>query len=186
MLPGLRPSRIHTIDDALVGNPTECAAAYDRSLRAHFRDGDDLVTAPGGNGELLPVFDAVLLGMGPDGHTASLFPGHQIADYDGATPWILPVTESPKPPPTRVTFTMPVINAARNVVFVCTGEGKKEAVKGVLQDGDASLPSARVAPWAGKLRWWLDEGAASLLDRNVVKVSDYKDEMAAADDSLLK
>ncbi|KAI9029451.1 glucosamine-6-phosphate isomerases/6-phosphogluconolactonase-domain-containing protein [Hyaloraphidium curvatum] len=171
LLPALRNSRIHAIDDSLAGNPEACAAAYDRSLRAHFRDPEDLVDAAGGK---LPVFDAIFLGMGPDGHTASLFPGHPVADFADASPWILPITDSPKPPPSRVTMTLPVINAARNVVFVCTGEGKREAVRSVLQEGDAGIPSARVAPKEGVLRWWLDEAAAGLLDREKVAVADYR------------
>lgn len=173
-LPQLRPSRIHTIDDSLISNPEQCAAAYDRSMRAHFRESDELCEGP--DGGKLPVFDAIFLGMGPDGHTASLFPGHEHVEYASTAKWILPITDSPKPPPSRVTFTLPVINAARNVVFVCTGDGKKESVKLVLHDRDAGIPSARVKPVNGGLRWWLDEPAASLLDRTVVSVADYRAE----------
>lgn len=64
----------------------------------------------------LPIFDLILLGLGPDGHVASLFPNRsQTAATNG--PWILPVSDSPKPPPKRITMTMPVINAvsSRNV-----------------------------------------------------------------------
>ncbi len=69
-----------------------------------------------------PVFDLMLLGMGPDGHVASLFPNKaQTAATSG---WVLPVTNSPKPPPERITMTMPVINAAKEVIMVCAGQDK--------------------------------------------------------------
>lgn len=125
----------------------------------------------------LPVFDAILLGMGPDGHTASLFPGHPLSSFSAATPWVKHISDSPKPPPSRVTFTLPVLNAARNVVFVCTGDGKREAVKRVLELNDTEVPSALVRPTAGKLRWFLDAPAASDLK---VNVTDYRAEFGLA------
>ncbi len=70
-----------------------------------------------------PVFDLILLGVGPDGHVASLFPHRSTLSEDKA--WVLPVDNSPKPPPERITMTLPVINAAKDVVFVTLGEVRR-------------------------------------------------------------
>jgi 6-phosphogluconolactonase len=83
-------------------------------------------------------FDLVLLGIGPDGHTASLFPGDSALEAAG------PVVRVVRPDHPRLTFTYPVLNAARCVAFMVSGEGKREQVGRVLA-GDRSLPAARVA-----------------------------------------
>ena len=85
------------------------------------------------------VFDVVLLGMGPDGHTASLFPGHSALDVLDAS--CVAVRESPKPPPERVTFSLPVLRAARFTLLLVTGADKAQALAGV-RAGDRSLPAA--------------------------------------------
>ncbi|XP_026285381.1 6-phosphogluconolactonase [Frankliniella occidentalis] len=108
----------------------------------------------------LPRFDALLLGMGPDGHTCSLFPGHRLLDETSV--WIAPITNSPKPPPSRITLTFPIINNAENCIFAISGQGKAEMVKRILKDKE-DLPAGRVKPADGKLFWILDEGASSLL-----------------------
>ena len=104
----------------------------------------------------IPRFDLILLGMGPDGHTASLFPGHPAVEEK--TRLVVRVDGAPKPPPSRVTFTLPLLNAARHVAFLVTGADKNAALRRVL-NGDPSLPAARVAPRDGTLAFLSDAAA---------------------------
>lgn len=109
-----------------------------------------------------PKFDLMLLGMGPDGHIASLFPGHPLVQENKQ--WVSFIENSPKPPPRRITFTFPVINSSANVALVVAGAEKADAVNVVLGDGQNSelLPVQMVSP-EGELTWFLDRGAASKL-----------------------
>ncbi|HQQ76198.1 MAG TPA: 6-phosphogluconolactonase [Thermoanaerobaculia bacterium] len=104
----------------------------------------------------IPRFDLILLGLGQDGHTASLFPGHPAVEEK--TRLVVRVDGAPKPPPSRVTFTLPLINAARHVAFLVTGKDKNAALRRVL-NGDPSLPAARVAPVDGTLAFLSDAAA---------------------------
>ena len=107
-----------------------------------------------GNGR----FDLILLGIGPDGHTASLFPNHKLLKEEKRM--VAAILDSPKPPPQRITFTYPVINAARAVVFVCSGASKAEIVNKAaipleeIKDWENSYPCARVRPIDGTLSWF--------------------------------
>lgn len=110
----------------------------------------------------VPCFDVLLLGLGPDGHTCSLFPDHKLLNE--ASLWVCPINDSPKPPPSRITLTLPVINNAKKCIFAVTGSGKAEIVKRILQDRE-NLPAARVQPHNGELYWILDEGAAKFVEK---------------------
>lgn len=109
-----------------------------------------------------PKFDLMLMGMGPDGHIASLFPGHHLLQENEK--WVTFINDSPKPPPQRISFTLPVINASANIALVVAGSGKASAVHSALSDVSNSevLPVQLVSP-DGELTWFLDKGAASKL-----------------------
>ena len=117
-----------------------------------------------GDSEELPKFDLLLLGMGPDGHTCSLFPAHNLLEE--TSEMIVTISDSPKPPPSRITMTYPIINNAAAVVFLSCGAGKAEILKQVLEPekGSVLLPAARVKP-DGQLIWFMDEAAAAQLSK---------------------
>ena len=145
---GLAAARVHRIAGELA-DPAAAAAAYERALV-------DALGAP-------PVLDVVLLGMGPDGHTASLFPGSP--GLDETRRWVIanPVT-SPlvHGTTTRITLSAPAINAARHVRFLVAGADKAAALAAVLEGPrDARYPSQRIAPAPGDLAWLVDEAAAA-------------------------
>ncbi|KAG9045064.1 suppressor of los1-1 [Tulasnella sp. UAMH 9824] len=106
-----------------------------------------------------PVLDLILLGMGPDGHTASLFPGYPWQPEDEGY-WVRPVENSPKPPPKRITLSLGAINHARKVAFVATGAGKQDMLQRILDNQDEELPSATIKPETGALYWFVDDAAA--------------------------
>lgn len=143
------PERVHEMpaSDGERGVDLDAAAAaYGATMRA---------LGSGG-------FDVVLLGMGPDGHVASLFPGYPQLDVDDEI--AVGVRNSPKPPPDRISLTFAALERAREVWFLVTGEAKAEAVKRALTPGMdfRAVPAARPR---GRERtvWLLDEAAASLV-----------------------
>ena len=113
-----------------------------------------------------PAFDVILLGMGDDGHCASLFPG--MPTLTVTDKWVVSSPPGTLPPPVdRVTFTFPVLNAARSVLFLVEGAKKAPAVRDILERGAPVNvhPSAGVQPVNGKLLWLLDRTAAELLTK---------------------
>lgn len=112
-------------------------------------------------GNPLPQFDLLLLGMGPDGHTCSLFPGHKLLEETSR--WVAPITDSPKPPPSRITLTFPVINNARVCAFAVSGKEKAEMIKRIHVDKE-DLPSTRVKPICGNIHWIVDKDAGAFLN----------------------
>jgi 6-phosphogluconolactonase len=140
---GVDPSRVHeigTADD--FATVADAAEGYGRELRTH------------GSG----AFDVVMLGVGPDGHVASLFPGHPALDVEDDI--AVAVTDSPKPPPERVTLTFPALNRTRATWLVVSGADKADAVARALAGGD--VPAARVGGTEETV-WFLDRAAASAL-----------------------
>ena len=157
----LPQENIVAVDPTLHHDPQAMAQSYQRALLGLF----PAASPP----QVLPVIDLLLLGMGPDGHTCSLFPGHPLLDE--RTLLVAPIFDSPKPPPTRVTLTLPVVNAAARVVFVCTGESKAAPLRDILEsdiDGHL-LPAKLVKPTASPVVWLVDEPAAKLLVTTPVK-----------------
>lgn len=111
-----------------------------------------------------PGFDLLLLGMGADGHVASLFPGSPALEETTAWVVVNPIAQMGT---RRLTLTLPVLNAAREVWLIVTGANKAERVQQAFAAGedDQTLPVMRVRPRAGKLVWWLDAEAARLLPK---------------------
>ena len=126
-------------------DPEEAAADYADTLHAAF---------PGE-----ATFDLVLLGLGSDGHTASLFPGDPAATAMDSVPWVRAVTAPPRHAVrTRLSLTLPVINRARSVFFLVSGAAKHDAVDAVLEAQDPTLPPTHVRPQQ-HATWFLDEAA---------------------------
>jgi 6-phosphogluconolactonase len=119
----------------------------------------ELAELAGGDGDL-PRFDVLLLGMGPEGHVASIFPDSPATQDDRP---VLPVHDCPKPPPTRISLGFSAINTAEEVWLLVAGEAKAEAVaRGVRGASGTELPAGAVHGRRAT-RWLLDEGAASRL-----------------------
>jgi 6-phosphogluconolactonase len=131
--------------------PARAADEYEAVLRREFAREDHL-----------PQLDFVLLGLGPDGHTASLFPGTRAVEETRR--WVA-ANHVPKLQEWRLTLTLPVLNAARRAVFLVVGTGKRDAVTAVLRAERASpvLPASLVRPSNGSLVWIVDEAAAASL-----------------------
>jgi 6-phosphogluconolactonase len=149
----LPESNIHRMEGELPAQ--EAADSYQHLLQ-------DFFALPAGE---WPRFDLVLLGMGPDGHTASLFPGSQaLAERKRlvAANWVEKFASF------RLTLTFPVLNHAAEVLFLVTGADKAGMLKSVLE-GDSSAvacPAQRVRPTAGRLLWYTDQAAAAQLSRS--------------------
>lgn len=136
-------------------DPEEAAHEYENTIRQFFQS----------NPGEFPSFDLMLLGLGPDGHTASLFPGTAALKETERT-CVANYVE--KFGHHRITLTYPVINNAKNVFFLVTGASKADIVKDVLQGEDGRFPAQFVHPkkteGGGNLEWFLDKAAASKLD----------------------
>ncbi|MBL7959637.1 6-phosphogluconolactonase [bacterium] len=142
------PANIHRV--ASEEDPMLAAQQYEDDIREFFGISDGI----------FPEFDLILLGMGDDGHTASLFPDTEALKVQDR----LVVDNFVKKLNThRITFTFPIINHARNVLFIISGSVKSKMIKQVLANTDApkTLPSQLVQPKSGSLFWFLDKDAAA-------------------------
>lgn len=148
VLPNLPRENIHPIDGVI--NPDQSTIFYTSEIRRHVEVANHL-----------PIFDWIWLGMGDDGHTASLFVDGVPLDDDCWTA----VAQHPVSRQKRVTITMSVINAAKRVTFLVTGKSKAEMVATILESGSHYLtyPAKHVAPTDGVLEWYLDQSSGRLL-----------------------
>ena len=130
MLDRVAPATVHRIPGEL--GPDEAAGLYSHVVAA------------------LAPLDIVVLGVGEDGHTASLFPGHPALEMKG---WAIGIRDAPKPPPQRVTLSLPALRGARHVIILATGAGKADAVAKAKR---GEVPSGMIAG----ARWLIDRNAA--------------------------
>jgi 6-phosphogluconolactonase len=139
-------SNIHAVPTVGL-SPEQAAAAYENTLK-QFYGADTIVPAR-------PLFDVTLLGIGEDGHTASLFPGHPALEEEDH--WALAVIGAKSE--ARITLTYPVLDSSRHAAFLVTGENKRKVVARA-RSGDRTLPAGRIRP-VGRLHWFTDRAAAS-------------------------
>ena len=143
---GVDPANVHEMPStADAANVDEGAAAYSEEVRA--QDAGE--------------FDIVMLGIGPDGHVASLFPGRPELDVDDRI--AVGVRDSPKPPPERISLTFPTLNRARSVWYLASGEGKAEAIARALGGAERhEIPATGVSGLEETI-WFLDRSSSSAL-----------------------
>ena len=137
------PGNIHGIPTT--GAPADAAAAYERVLKSYYGS-ENLDPAR-------PLFDIQILGLGPDGHTASLIPGTSVLEERRR--WVAEVTGG-RPEP-RITLTYPALESSRHTAFLVAGADKRETLSRALA-GDEALPAARIHP-VGEVIWFVDEAA---------------------------
>jgi 6-phosphogluconolactonase len=145
---GIPAENIHRIEGEL--EPALAAIRYEAELKATF------------GSQSFPRFDLILLGLGEDGHTASLFPGSPALNEHER--WVVNVEHITPPPPLvrRITLTLPVLNAAAQVIFLVSGSSKAERLRQVLSDSREPnpLPAQLIIPANGNLLWLVDREAA--------------------------
>ncbi len=143
---GADPAHVHEMPSTATADDVDAAAAaYSEAMHTHGRGG----------------FDVLMLGVGPDGHVASLFPGHFALDVDDRI--AVGVRCSPKPPPERVSLTFGALNRARSVWFLVSGEAKAEAVSRALGGAELHEIPATGVRGTDESIWFLDRPAASRL-----------------------
>ena len=146
----IQPGNIHRIKGEL--DPVKAASLYQKEIS------ELLLESP-------PRFDLVFLGMGGDGHTASLFPGTKVVSDPRDYQWVA-ANQVPQQDTWRITFTPQLINAARTVIFLVSGQNKAQTLKRVLEGPflPETYPAQLIKPDHGKLIWLVDQGAASNLE----------------------
>ena len=141
---------VHPIDVKYLDDLQELADQYQEVLMHSFAAKDSIK---------IPIFDLILLGMGPDGHTCSLFPNHELLRETDA--WVGAVEDSPKPPPRRITLTLPVVTHAIRIAFVLSGASKKETMKKIFDTEEGrSLPCGLINEVGADRVVWLADTKA--------------------------
>jgi 6-phosphogluconolactonase len=130
--------------------PEDGAKQYERELKEFF----------GSDERRFATFDLIFLGIGQDGHTASLFPGQRALDEWER--WVVAV-KGGNPNVSRLTMTFPVLNRARQIVFLVSGKGKAPVLKAIFEESNSPFPAQGVQPVSGRLIWLMDREASSLL-----------------------
>ena len=137
------PENVHGIPTT--GTPGDAARAYERTLKSYY--------AAESLDPTRPLFDLQILGLGPDGHTASLIPGTRALEERRR--WVVEVVGAR--PETRITLTYPALESSRHTAFLVTGADKRDVLAQALA-GNQALPAARIRP-VGTLTWFVDEAA---------------------------
>ncbi|XP_046843436.1 6-phosphogluconolactonase-like [Xenia sp. Carnegie-2017] len=143
---GILKQNIYTINPNL--SLEEARKDYEDKLKSSLDDGKSI--------------DLLLIGMGPDGHICSLFPGHRLLDVSDCL--VASIADSPKPPSCRITLTYAAVNSAKCALFIVAGSGKAVVAQKVLEENENNtIPAARVKLTSGTTHWFLDSDAASHL-----------------------
>lgn len=141
-------------------HPFKGTSNQDEALAEYEKDLEEVFSEKPVKG--FPRFDLIVLGVGEDGHIGSLFPGNPAIDEKEHL--ALLIEDSPKPPKSRITLTLPVINSAHNIAFVVIGESKASIIREIFNGYNRHiLPASKVDPVDGQVEWFLDKGAVSEL-----------------------
>ncbi|CAK7902542.1 6-phosphogluconolactonase 3 [[Candida] anglica] len=148
--------QVYTIDESLLSGKDGQVEGADNAK--------DQQIAEAYEATLPSKFDLILLGCGPDGHTCSLFPGHGLLEERSKK--IAYISDSPKPPPRRITFTFPVLENASSIAFVAEGAGKSTILKEIFGDKNSQLPSKLVndLDTGVQVSWFVDDSAINGVD----------------------
>lgn len=141
---------VHAINEKYLEDVDGMADQYEKVLVSSFAARDSV---------RLPLFDLLLLGCGPDGHTCSLFPGHPLLREKDA--WCLAIEDSPKPPAKRITLSLPIVQHGNAIAFIATGAGKKDILKKIFESEEGhQLPCGLMNDGGqGKVSWFTDQSA---------------------------
>lgn len=154
-LKGEKPA-VHSIDVSLLTGKDGQVEGADESKDEAISEAYSKIIPTNG------VFDLVLLGCGPDGHTCSLFPGHSLLQETSKS--IALIRDSPKPPPRRISFTLPLLAKAEAIAFIAEGEGKAPVIREIFNDPTSQLPCKLVNDLEVPVAWFVNDAALENTD----------------------